>query len=219
MKPLEEQTHYEALEVLPSTSAGDIERAYRAAMSAFEPGSLALYSVFDAEDSKAIRERIDLAYRVLSDHNARAAYDASVRATAPPVDPAQAPAEPPPRPAEIPAPIEEFEDLDDDEDGNGWTGARLRRARLSRGVDLDHVSVATKINLSHLRCIEEERYDELPATVYVRGFVDAYARSIGLDPNRVAAGYMSRVEEARGSARPQRILGRTPTRTFPFSRR
>jgi hypothetical protein len=42
----------------------------------------------------------------------------------------------------------------------------------------------------------------------VRGFVTAYARAIGLDPKRVASGYMARLEEARNSPRRTGLLGR-----------
>ena len=56
--------------------------------------------------------------------------------------------------------------------------------------------------------IEDECYEELPASVYVRGFVTAYARAIGLDPQRVAKGYMARFEEARSEPRRAGLLGR-----------
>jgi cytoskeletal protein RodZ len=55
----------------------------------------------------------------------------------------------------------------------------------------------TKINPTYLAFLEEGRFAELPARVYVRGFVAAYASSIGLDPNRVAGSYMKGYEAAR----------------------
>jgi len=78
-----------------------------------------------------------------------------------------------------------------------FDGAALRRARLRRGVELDQISDVTKVRVKFLKCIEEEAFDKLPDSVYIRGFVHAYARAIGLDAQRVASGYMVRVEAAR----------------------
>ena len=54
----------------------------------------------------------------------------------------------------------------------------------------------------------EERFEELPAPVYVRGFVTAYAQALGLDGRRVAQGYMAHLEAARSQTRRGRLLGR-----------
>jgi cytoskeletal protein RodZ len=64
-------------------------------------------------------------------------------------------------------------------------------------MELDDVSRITKINSAYLSFLEEGRFGELPARVYVRGFVAAYASCIGLDPRRVAASYMKGYEAAR----------------------
>ena len=66
-----------------------------------------------------------------------------------------------------------------------------------RGLELDQINAITKVNPNYLRCIEEERFDALPAAVYVRGFVAAYARCLGLDAGRVANEYLERLQTAR----------------------
>ena len=73
----------------------------------------------------------------------------------------------------------------------------LRRTRLARGLELDQINAITKVNPVHLRSIEEERFEALPASVYVRGFVSAYARCLGLDAGRVASDYLERLKAAR----------------------
>src|SRR2546430_14987283 len=56
--------------------------------------------------------------------------------------------------------------LDELEEGEGeWTGARLRRARLRQGIELDEITKITKVNPTYLSFIEEERFDGLPASV------------------------------------------------------
>jgi curved DNA-binding protein CbpA len=193
MRPLSEQDHYETLEVAPEAGPEEIERAYRLARATYADDSLAGYSVFGQGDAAAIRERIDTAYRVLSDPEARRAYD-DFLAGAKREEPVPIELEPE-AVVESALPLDAFEDL---EDASGeFDGARLRRARLRRGIELDDVSRVTKINPVYLAFLEEGRFAELPARVYVRGFVAAYASCIGLDPTRVAASYMKGYEAAR----------------------
>ncbi len=60
-------------------------------------------------------------------------------------------------------------------------GETLRDARTARGVELEEVERATKIRVKFLAAMEEDRWDELPAPAYARGFLDIYARYLGLD--------------------------------------
>jgi cytoskeletal protein RodZ len=60
-------------------------------------------------------------------------------------------------------------------------GGYLRREREARGKTLAELSRATKIKESLLELLEEARLGELPAPVFVRGFVAAYARELGID--------------------------------------
>ena len=217
MKPIEEQDHYEVLELPHGARLEDIRRAYPMIRAAYEDGSLATYSVFGSQESASIRERIDLAYRVLTDAEARAAYDQELgiqpgeyaetdglavavdNAAAAPVEPA----------VEVVSAIDALDELDEieDEDGEDWDGSRLRRARMRRGIEVDAISDITKINPTYLRAIEEDAYRDLPAAVYTRGFVTAYARTIGLDPQVVAKSFMARFDDARGEQRRGRLFG------------
>lgn len=229
MKPLEEQDHYEVLEVARGAPFDEIERAYRLTRAAYTDGSMGLYSIFSRDDASSIRSRIDEAYRVLTDPRDRARYDAEAGIAAEDVTTAQQvpgarpvdafPIEPVGSveaereeaearvlPAELPSAIEVIDDpdADIDEETNEFDGPALRRARMRRGVELDQISEVTKVGVKYLKCIEAEEFEDLPASVYVRGFVTAYARAIGLDPRRVSKSYMARVEASREL--PQRRL-------------
>jgi flagellar biosynthesis protein FlhG len=234
MKALDHQTHYEVLEIPHNAAIEEVERAYRIAKSAYAEESLALYSVFDSSDAAVIRDRVELAYEVLSNFDARHAYDEQVvpddvlradeggrthpvrRSTlsvesmtslAFDSDRADSPQT---TTAELPAAVDVFEDLhaEVEEGEQEFDGAGLRRARMRRGIELVQIATLTKVTSTCLQYIEDECYEELPASVYVRGFVTAYARAIGLDPKRVASGYMARLEEARNSPRRTGLLGR-----------
>lgn len=195
-----DQDHYELLELAREASREEVERAYRLARATWADDALAAYSVVGSDELSALRERIEEAYRVLTDADARGAYDVALSRLRPPrlVEPDlgldDEKEEMPP--AELPAEIESFEDLSGPEDG-GWTGAALRRTRIARGLELDQITAVTKVRLDYLRSIEEERFDALPATVYVRGFVTALARCLGLDAARVASDYLERLQAAR----------------------
>jgi cytoskeleton protein RodZ len=60
-------------------------------------------------------------------------------------------------------------------------GAFLKRGREARGLSIAEVSRATKIKERSLELLESATMDALPAPVFVRGFVSAYAREVGLD--------------------------------------
>lgn len=213
MREIPEQDHYELLELSRDATREDVERAYRMARATWAEGALAVYSVASEAQLASLRERVERAYRVLSDVEARGAYDEALGALSPPAraepdlgfDDEAAMAAP-----ELPAEIEEFEDLSGPEDGR-WSGASLRRTRLARGLEIEQITEITKVKPAYLRSIEEERFEALPPAVYVRGFVAAYARCLGLDAGRVANDYLERLAAARPST-PQRRRQRSGRR-------
>ncbi len=201
LRNLDAQDHYEVLEVGRAARAEEIERAYRLATAIWQEGSLALYSLFHERDAATIRERVHRAYRILSNPASRRSYDQQLFDSAPESGES-------PSPAEVESELEPEDDrfapmdaLDANlaevpEPGEVFDGAQLRRARMQRGIELDDIAEITKVGRRYLQCLEEELFESLPAAVYVRGFVTSYARAIGLDPARVAASYMPRLEAA-----------------------
>ena len=77
MKRIEEQTHYEILEVSPDADLKEIQRAYDHARETFHADSLAVYSLFSEEEMRKIQAVIEEAYRVLMDEALRKSYDQS----------------------------------------------------------------------------------------------------------------------------------------------
>ena len=73
-------------------------------------------------------------------------------------------------------------------------GQSLREARLERGVELTEVERVTKIRVKFLRAMEEDRWDELPAPAYARGFLETYARYLDLDDQALVEQYRETVE-------------------------
>ncbi len=73
----------------------------------------------------------------------------------------------------------------------GSFGERLEQERTKRGVTLKDMADATKISARMLRALETEDFDKLPGGIFNRGFVRAYARHLGLDPEAAVADYIS----------------------------
>jgi len=72
------------------------------------------------------------------------------------------------------------------------TGAFLKKVREIRGLELNEISQRTKISERYLRALEDEEFTDMPAAVYVRGYVTEYARALRLDPQRAAESYLVR---------------------------
>jgi flagellar biosynthesis protein FlhG len=219
VKPLAEQDHYEALDVAPTATREEIERAYHLAKATYADDSLAGYSVFQEGEIPLLRERIEHAYRTLADSEARRAYDEEIsnhardpRTERDAIPAAEEPRRAEPEPNLPPPPLlltaEPDEEEREEEEGE-FDGVRLQRLRERRGIEIDEIAGVTKVNPSYLRFIEQERFDDLPAAVYVRGFVKCYARCLGLDPDRVARSYMRRYEELP-SKRRRGLFSRRP---------
>jgi cytoskeleton protein RodZ len=76
-------------------------------------------------------------------------------------------------------------------------GEELRRERLIREVPLDEISAATKISVRLLTALEASDVSKLPAPVFTRGFIRAYSRHLGLDPDEMVNAYLADVAPER----------------------
>jgi flagellar biosynthesis protein FlhG len=81
-----------------------------------------------------------------------------------------------------------------------FTGRLLAKVREALGVELHEIARETKISINHLTAIENETFDELPALVYTRGFVQQLAKVLKLDPTQVTKTYLRRLREWRAEA-------------------
>ena len=74
-------------------------------------------------------------------------------------------------------------------------GEYLQNERQALGISLEQISLDTRISMSMLRAMEEGNVERLPAPVLVKGFLRAYAKKIGLDPEAVIVKYQDLIEE------------------------
>lgn len=68
-------------------------------------------------------------------------------------------------------------------------GHDLKEEREARALTIADVARVTKIPERLLDRLEQGKFDELPAEVFVRGFLRSYARCVGLDPEETISHY------------------------------
>jgi len=78
-------------------------------------------------------------------------------------------------------------------------GAFLAAKRGERGLTLQQASSATRIRLEHLRALEADEPELLPAPVYARGYMRTYARYLGLDEESLVAKLPPSLQDTRRS--------------------
>jgi len=78
-------------------------------------------------------------------------------------------------------------------------GAALRRARESLDLDVHDIALATRVRAAYIAALEDNDLDALPASPFAVGYVKAYARALGLDPDVVVARFR-REEPQRDTA-------------------
>jgi cytoskeletal protein RodZ len=73
-------------------------------------------------------------------------------------------------------------------------GNSLREARIRRGLSIKDVEDATKIRSKYLEALEEDDFEVLPGSTYVKAFLRTYAAFLKLDADALIAEYRSGYE-------------------------
>jgi len=66
-------------------------------------------------------------------------------------------------------------------------GATLKSERETRDLSIEEISSTTRISRRALESLEEDRFEDLPSGVFVRGFIKAYASAVEIDAHEVLA--------------------------------
>jgi cytoskeleton protein RodZ len=72
-------------------------------------------------------------------------------------------------------------------------GRYLQSIRLDKKISLEQVAAQTRIGLGNLMLVEQEDHEQLPAEVFVKGFLRSYAAAIGADGDEAVRRYESRL--------------------------
>lgn len=74
-------------------------------------------------------------------------------------------------------------------------GAALKAAREFRGLSLQDVADQTRIRRTYLAAVEDMRLDELPSRPFAIGYVKAYAKLLGMDPDEAVTRFKDSAPE------------------------
>ena len=72
-------------------------------------------------------------------------------------------------------------------------GARLRQRRKELGLTLPELETKTRVRLSFLQSLEEDRFDGFPGDAYLFGFLKNYAEALGLPAAELMAELRSQI--------------------------
>jgi flagellar biosynthesis protein FlhG len=78
-----------------------------------------------------------------------------------------------------------------------YTGDLLRQVREARGLTIEQMANTTKIAIYYLRHLEAEEFEDLPAKVYVRGYLKQIAKLLRLEVEPMVRSFMDRIERPR----------------------
>ena len=165
---------YRLLDIDPGATPEELKQAYHRMKALYSEGSLATYSLLTEEERADMLSDIEKAYLAIT---VSIREESAASAPAPTLSHVTGPA---------PA-MEPEEEI----------GQYLRSRREESGLPIKELANMTRIRSTHLENIELERFDLLPAPVYLRGFIIEYARSLQLpDPEGLAAIYIDRYRES-----------------------
>lgn len=166
---------YRLLDLDEDASLQDARRAYHRMKALYAESSLATYNLMPAEERTEKLDAIERAYMRICQH-----IESHLPAMGPTFASEETAAPDPPKPGES-------------------IGAYLKHCREHLGLTIRDIAARTRIRTTYLEHIESERIVDLPAPVYLRGFVLEFAKALELpDPESITAAYLKRLEKENG---------------------
>ncbi len=193
--------YYEILEISENATQHDITVAYEKAKRTYSSQNTSLNSIFSNEEAQLFRTMIDEAFHILGNQTYRNVYEK--RRQSKRYSESDLTIE-----AIKSASLELFPDLQkrsnekqteyiidpafEKEISNkrDWTGDDLKKVREYKRISIETMHERTKINPWYLTAIEKVDVVNLPAAVFVRGYVIQMARLMNLNDLAVADSYM-----------------------------
>ena len=207
MKKFEDLSYYEILEIPVGASSYEIREAYKEALSIYNEDSLTTYSLFTDDERDEIREKVEEAFLTLIDDVKRADYDRMLVDSGS-VDEQILHGEQRGKPAQLFSHNKvtysnavsdmvrrKIEEKDVENMANEIlsqeriAGSDLKRLREAIGIKQEEVFEITRISISVLDAIENDRSESLPPLIYLRNFLKQYAEILQVDSERIVEGY------------------------------
>lgn len=202
--------YYEMLDLKPDATFFEIRHAYNDALQVYQTDSLISYSFFSPDERKTILHLLENAYLTLINEKERQDYDNElvrlgvikevmkkpvVKAPVSVFDINREQGKPGAAKnaaAELRAKVTENKFIGEILSQQEVSGADLRKIRNELAVSLEKIAQATKIRIDYLLSIEGDNIEELPAAVFLKGFIKAYLKCLCLEPvDEICIRYMN----------------------------
>ena len=85
-------------------------------------------------------------------------------------------------------------------------GSYLKSERELRGVPLEEVSTTTRIPIRFLQALENNKFDELPGEVFIKGYIRSICKVIGFDEDEMLSAYNEAVNKPSSNIKDKNFL-------------
>jgi len=197
--------YYDILEINPHCPQHEITSAYERAKTTYSGENPAIYTMFSEGEARDLLRLIEEAYSVLGNKTLRALYDERIRQKRPAVDLSFESLQTESRvtfssgskkTVSGKSTYEVDETLEKEiREVSTWNGALLKKIREYKKISLEGMSEKTKVSIYYIRAIEDGDPKNLPAPVFVRGYVAQIAKTLSLPEKNVADSYMKHFKE------------------------
>lgn len=173
------QASFDLFGLSTEASLNEVEKSFIELRNLYSEESLATYSLLDDAERQEKLEALRKAYEMILQSRSDAAIDV--------------------------ADLEQEEAFASeptsaciDADAQQNPGLFLQQSRKALRLSLQDVAARTKVRSSLLQSIEEQRFDFLPAPVYLRGFLREFARLVKVpDANALIDAFMALYESEK----------------------
>lgn len=191
--------YYDILELPTNAAQHEVTTAYERARATYSGENQAIYTIFSQQEARELLSMIEEAYSVLGNKTLRGIYDQRLFSNSANQQDltysslllASKVNLPEPKQEEK-KPVYEIDDEIEKEinERTEWDGDGFRKIREYKKLSLASLSEKTKIKSFYLNAIENMSPKELPAEVFVRGYVIQLAKELGINEKAAADSYM-----------------------------
>jgi DnaJ-class molecular chaperone len=191
--------YYEILELKAGAPQHEVTTAYERARHTYSGENTAIYTIFSEQEAREFLSLIEEAYEILGNKTLRMIYDQRLRngqsslndLTYAAIIDASKQMQPEVKQERVEPTYKRNEAFEKEMATNSdWDGEALKKVREYKNLTLRQMNEITKINSYYVGAIERMEAKELPAIVFVRGYVVQIAKALGLDEKKVADSYM-----------------------------
>lgn len=202
--------YYEVLEIKPEAQQHEITTAYERARYTYSTDNPAIYTIFSANEAREFLSLVEEAYAVLGNKTLRNLYDEklfsgqSVKNDISYSNLLKQSKQPAPEFKRRSFKHEYKIDADKEKKYaaiTDWNGPLLKEVREYKSYSFDQLCDVTKITSFYINALEQMQSENLPAPVFVRGYVQQLARIFGLNEKIVADSYMKNLTHKLAKAK------------------